>query len=96
MKTHDGKTVSAADLVRSRKAVAEWTRKNAIAIREEDDYAAHVSESSKNRFMLNQLNRASKIEKGTAVMSFCLWQRLNTFLTGECIPFLPYSRIETK
>jgi hypothetical protein len=88
-RTHKGKLVTGERLVAAHHAVADHWAANARAIRQEDGYASHVTEAEKGRFMQEQLEQAERIRKGTERMGFWLWQRINTELTGECVPFLP-------
>ena len=89
MKTHNNKTVSEADLIRARNHVADWKVNNAKAIREQDDYASHVSEETKDFLLCKGLDCAEEIREGKRDHEFWVWQRLNTFLTGECVALLP-------
>jgi hypothetical protein len=69
--------------------VANWYRANAKAIREENAYAAHVTEEQKELNFQKQLQFANDLENGNVQMGFTVWQRVTYELTGECIPFLP-------
>jgi len=89
MRTHKGEPVSPVDLRRARQHVAQWRRENAKAIRLCGDYASHVSESEKDSTLQYSLGYADEIESGQHDNNFSVWQRMNTFLTGECIGFLP-------
>jgi len=91
MRTHTGKTITGKKLDEARKHVAEWKRENTRAIRKEDAYAAHISETMKDSYLEKGLSYADEIEDGMHDGNFTIWQRMNTFITGDCIAFLPKS-----
>ncbi len=80
------------DLKRARQHVAQWTRKNAKAIRVCGDYGIHVSESEKDSSLQNSLLYADEVESGQHDNNFSVWQEMHYFLTGECVSFLPPTR----
>lgn len=69
------------------KAVAQDWRDLARAIRDSDDYAAHVTEATKDKRLQDMLNEAFAIEQGV-VGSFTIAQRVHYKMTGECVPLL--------
>lgn len=69
------------------KTVADDWRKLGHAIRQDDQYASHVTEAQKEKALADMLAIAERLEKGE-IGSFTLWQRVNYELTGECVPFL--------
>ena len=73
----------------ARETVADWWANNARAIRNGDAYAPHVTEARKDEILADSLANAEKCRKGELDHNFTFWQRINTELTGECIPFLP-------
>ena len=89
-RTHTGEQVSGERLTAARAAVADFWERNARATYAEDEYAAHVSQETKDEALREGLERAERIRQGTEPMGFWLWQRVNAELTGECVPlFLP-------
>jgi len=87
-RTHDGQVITGEPLQRALNHVANWYIENAYTVRTEDAYASHVSEERKELNLANQLALAERIRAGNE-SGFWLWQRLNTFLTGECVAMLP-------
>jgi len=51
-------------------------------------FADHVTQEDKQRYREKQLRMAEEIEAGKHDHNFTIWQRMNTYLTGECVPFL--------
>lgn len=86
-KAHTGEVFSGKQLQDALDHVANWYEDNARAIRKEDRYASHVTEDQKDRNLQSQLNLAEHIRSGKE-HGFWLWQRINTYLTGECVPML--------
>lgn len=84
-RTHTGEIVQGERLAAALSEVAEDWRRLARAIRAEDTYAPHVTDDKKQADMQNMLDRADEIERGV-VGSFTIWQRINTKLTGTCVP----------
>ena len=52
-------------------------------------FASHVTEKDKDEYAAEQLKLANQIERGELDHNFTVWQRMNYFLTGECVPLLP-------
>lgn len=86
-RTHTGQTFDGYLLKLALIKVASDWRKLALDIRLENAYASHVTDAEKAADMNDMLNEANRIEAGR-VDSFTIWQRVNTVLTGECVPFL--------
>lgn len=88
-KTHTGELVRGKRLQQAIDSVADEWERMARAIRQEDDYASHVAEKTKELRLQEGIQTSRRIRNGTEPMGFWLWQRINTELTGECVPFLP-------
>lgn len=76
------------DVIAARKSVASDLRALAHEIRQSDPYASHVSESDKERFLLESLENADRVERGEKDGNFSIWQRINQKLTGETVALL--------
>lgn len=83
-RTHAGEIVTGERLQAALTKVANDWRELARAIRKEDHYASHVAEETKERAMVEMLQRADEIAAGD-VRSFTIWQRVDTVITGECV-----------
>lgn len=86
--THKGDIVTGDKLQDALNHVADRYAASAHAMRESDDYASHVTESTKDENLHQGLKLADNVRKGH-VEDFTTRQRINTYLTGECIAFLP-------
>jgi hypothetical protein len=86
--TSFGEVVTGERLQEALNHVADEHEHLAHAIFEKDNYAAHVTQEKKETNLRQDLEYAEQVRKGIAKPSFCLWQRLNTYLTGECAGFL--------
>jgi len=86
--THNKEIVKGKRLKDALNHVADNWKSNAIAIRESDDYASHVTEATKDLRLEQGLRLAEYVRLGH-VESFTMSQRINTYLTGECIALLP-------
>lgn len=86
-RTHTGEIVTGDRLTAALNKVADDWADLARAIRKEDAYAPHVSESTKEANMQAMLARAEEIRAGL-VDNFTIWQRVNTELTGQCVALL--------
>lgn len=86
-RTHTGETIEGERLQAALTKVANDWRDLARAIRKEDRYASHVTETRKEEALHDMLQRADEIEAGD-VRSFTIWQRVNTELTGICVALL--------
>ena len=53
------------------------------------DYVSHVTEAKKADIAISLRDNAREIVLGLHDGNFTIWQRMNTYLTGECIAFLP-------
>lgn len=87
-RTHTGEVVDGSRLQEALDAVATWLVENTLAIRAEDCYADHITEAQKDEHLREGIDRAVRIRAGTEPWTFWLWQRVDTHLTGECVPFL--------
>jgi hypothetical protein len=87
-RTHEKEIVDGVRLENALKVVADWHRVNARAVYECSDWGSHVTQSQKDQYLEKRLVYASEVQTGTAKMSFDLWQRVNTELTGKCVGFL--------
>jgi len=87
-KTHNGEVVKGERLKKALNHVADKWAENAKAIRKNDNYASHVTESTKDLRLEQGLRFAEYVRAGH-IESFTISQRVNTFLTGECIALLP-------
>lgn len=52
-------------------------------------FASHVTDADKQAYADRHLKLAEEIEAGLHDHNFTVWQRMNYYLTGECVPFLP-------
>ena len=84
---HTGQLITGSPFRRACRQVAQDWRDLAHAIREENDYASHVTEAQKDSARDEMLRRADEIEKGE-IDNLTIWQRVNTALTGECVALL--------
>lgn len=88
-RTHTGEIVTGERLQRALSSVAADWRANAHAIYQEDEYASHVTQETKDNDLAKRLAFADAIETGEENGGFTIWQRVNDYLTGECVAFLP-------
>ena len=87
-RTHTGEIVKGDRLVAALEKVANDWVKLAHDIREEDAYADHVSEETKDQILADDLRFAESVRAGKP-FGFTIWQRVNQELTGECVALLP-------
>lgn len=87
--THTKKAIKGEELQKALNAVADDLKLNAIAVRKENPYAPHITESEKEKFLQERLDLSENVRKGLEPVGFWLWQRINEKLTGECVAFLP-------
>jgi len=59
------------------------------ALDEDFGFASHVTESEKKQYAAKERQYAHEIESGKHDNNFTIWQRMNYFLTGECLALLP-------
>lgn len=85
--THTGEVICGDRLVAARAKVASDWEEMARSIRSEDCYASHVTLAEKEENLRADLALADRIRTGAAG-GFTIWQRINTELTGECVPLL--------
>lgn len=67
--------------------VADDWEQIGLSIKEQNLYADHVTNETKEKELQKHLNTANDIRKGI-VSSFTIWQRINTELTGNCVALL--------
>jgi len=92
MRDHTGKVVSHEELINARLHVASLHREYARDIRSgKEPYAAHVTEEQKEQFAREEEELAYGVVSGAHDHEFWCWQLMNTFITGRCVSFLPYS-----
>lgn len=76
----------------ARETVANWFIENARAIRREDEYADHVTESKKDEDLNQRIEWAERLRAGLCDGNFTARQRIYYELTGECVALLPKSK----
>ena len=86
--THTGEIISGERLQAAINNVADDWANLAYAIRKENAYAPHVTEKQKEDKLNRMLASAEEIRHGK-IDSFTIWQRVNNYLTGECVALLP-------
>ena len=86
--THAGETVSGPKLVAALNNVADDWERLALAIKNENAYAEHVTDEQKETAFREMLECAKGIREGQ-INSFTIWQRVNAALTGQCVALLP-------
>ena len=52
-------------------------------------FASHVTDTDKQDYVARNIKLANEIEQGLHDNNFTVWQRMNYFLTGECVALLP-------
>ena len=87
-RTHNGETIKGNRVIEAVKAVCNEWRELALAVREEDAYASHVSEGEKEEYLMQSITLANDLEAGKINPTFTDWQRINIILTGECVALL--------
>lgn len=84
------KNISEKDLQRARNYAAEKDRDLAAHVFDYDfGFADHVTDDDKCDYAAKRISYAKEIEAGEHDGNFTVWQEMNYFLTGECVPFLP-------
>lgn len=61
---------------------------SASAFDDDFGFADHVTNEQKAKYAEDQLIYANEIEQGLHDGNFTIWQRMNYYLTGECVPLL--------
>jgi len=85
--THTGEVVTGTRLtVALDKVVTDWENL-AKRIRIEDKYASHVTDAQKEQYMAKMIESSHEIRAGKD-LSLTILQRLNTVLTGVCVPLI--------
>ncbi len=85
--THIGEIIVGDKLQKALNKVGDDWEQLGYNIREENYYAPHVSEETKEANLQCHIIRASEIRRGE-IKSLTIWQRVNKELTGLCIPLL--------
>ena len=88
MITHKGQEVIGDELIEARKHVADDIVTVAYAIYKQDVYADHVTPKKKTELLHRDISYAEEVQKGLHDDNFTIWQRMNTFITGECVALL--------
>lgn len=83
-RTHTGEIVSGQRLTDALNTVADDWAEMSRKIRQQDHYAAHVTEEQKDHYLDKGLQFSEEIRAGKTT-GFTTWQRINTKLTGECV-----------
>lgn len=86
-RTHNGEIITGPRLDNALNAVANDWAQLSHDIRHCGDYADHVTEEEKDRYLAEGLATAETIRNGT-IDSFTIWQRVNTAITGKCVALL--------
>jgi len=90
LRTHTGRTATDIELTEARQHVAEFYLDLARSVRDgEMSFAPHVTEADKKIEEQRYANTASRVLNGDHDTEFWCWQKMNEFITGECIAFLP-------
>lgn len=87
--TADVATAPASDIQPARKRVADQWRENAKAVRSKDEYASHVTTTTKDKLLADSLRYADEIEQGKHDGNFTIGQRIHYEMTGKSVPLLP-------
>lgn len=85
-KTSKGELLSSDNqqLIEACEKVARQYEKLALATRNGDSYAAHVTEAQKHLNLNRAYMWAEQIRKRGNLNNFTVWQKVNYELTGEC------------
>ena len=90
MKTHNGKKIIGQQLINARTHAAKGNDNYAKAIMTNKmSFPPHVTREKQIEIADHQLAYAKEIRAGKHDSNFTIWQRMDTFITGKCIGFLP-------
>ena len=90
MRTHTGEIVTGGRLNEARKYAAGFERRSCRQWLTNPDYGAdHVTTSQRGEMAAMNMRKALQTECGERDNNFTIWQRMDYFLTGESVPFLP-------
>lgn len=90
MKTHNGTTLNPHQLNQARKYAASINRRYAKSIELGTcDFASHITREAQLQIAKREHVQADAIEAGECDHNFTIWQRMNYFITGESVAFLP-------
>lgn len=59
------------------------------ALNDDNYFASHITWSEKQKYARRERRWAMEVEAGLRDHNFSVWQRMNYYLTGECIALLP-------
>lgn len=89
--TPEQMTVARGDITAAREYAAQIHHQMADSVFDDDfGFASHVTDSDKRKYAEDQRKYAEEVLRGEHDNNFTIWQRMNYFLTGECVPFLNY------
>lgn len=94
--THKGDTVKGERLATALNEVADDMVEIQNRIREEDEYASHVTEAEKDENLDRGLKYAEEVRQGQHLGNMTIAQRVNQKLTGESVPILPSPKSDKK
>ena len=58
------------------------------ALAGEIDFPSHMTKDRIEDYIIRDVTLAIEIEQGKHDHNFTVWQRMNYYLTGECVPLL--------
>lgn len=87
-RTSKGETITGEQLQAACEKVAQWYEANALAVRNSNSYASHVTEARKDQKLAESYDWAEKVRQGENLHNFSVWQRVNIELTGDCVAFM--------
>lgn len=85
----NGRSVTSAELQVALDHVAEDWLLMGFNVYMMDEYPAHVSESAKQARYEKGKEVSERIRDGRELNNFTIRQRVNTYLTGDCVALLP-------
>ena len=90
MRTHTGVIVTGDRLNEARKYAAGFERRSCSQWLTNPGYGAdHVTTLQRGEMAAKNMRNALQTECGECDHNFTIWQRMDYFLTGESVPFLP-------
>jgi hypothetical protein len=90
MMTSNKEVVTGERLQEAREHASQINLRHAKSIRDgKVTFASHVTNERMITIAEKEEQHAKEIIEGIHDNNFTIWQRMNTFLTGECVPFLP-------
>ena len=88
VKLSNGGSLQGEELKNVLKNISEDYKKTVYKIFEGDDWASHITEEDKKKYLEQELLYASEIELGLHNNNFTIWQKINLYCTGESVPFM--------